>query len=63
MTERLFFRVTEVAEIIGVSKSKAYELVANGTIPSVRIGGLLRVPAEVLRKLAEIEDSPEGPAR
>ena len=55
MTDRVFYRVTEIAELIGCSKSKAYELVASGTIRSVRIGGLLRVPAEALRELTGIQ--------
>ncbi len=51
MEERLLLRVPEVAEAIGCSKSKAYELVAKGLIPSLRIGGLLRVSAESLKRL------------
>jgi len=51
-SERLFYRVSELAEVIGCSKSKAYELVASGAIPAVRIGSLLRVPASALKDLA-----------
>jgi excisionase family DNA binding protein len=49
---RLFYRVSELADVIGCSKSKAYELVASGAIPSVRIGTLLRVPSSALEELA-----------
>jgi excisionase family DNA binding protein len=48
MTERIFYRVTEVADLVGCSKSKAYELVASGAIASTRIGTLLRVPRSAL---------------
>jgi excisionase family DNA binding protein len=47
--DRLAFRISEVAEAIGVSRSKAYELVARGDIPSVEIGGCRRVTAEALK--------------
>lgn len=49
MRERLAYRVTEAAEIIGVSRSKMYELIAQGGVPSVRIGTSVRVPADGLR--------------
>ena len=53
MSERLFYRVSEIGELIGCSKSKAYELVANGTIPSTRIGTLLRVSRPALEALVK----------
>jgi excisionase family DNA binding protein len=58
MTERLMLRPTEAADAIGVSRSKAYELIAAGEIPSVRVGGCVRVPVAALqawitRQLAE----------
>lgn len=53
MSEKVLLRVPEVAEMIGCSKSKAYQLVMQGVIPSLRIGGLLRVQAEVLKKIID----------
>ena len=47
--DRMLLRVTEVAEALGIGRSKAYELVASGTLPSVRIGASVRVPADALR--------------
>lgn len=49
-TERLMLRPGETAEAIGVSRSKAYELIARGEIPSVRVGGCVRVPVDHLRQ-------------
>jgi len=56
MTERVLLRVSEVADLIGVSKATAYDLVNRGSIPSIRLAGrggrgLLRVPADALKKL------------
>jgi excisionase family DNA binding protein len=50
VTDRLALRPTEVAEAIGVSRSTAYELIANGAIPSVRFGTCVRVPVLALQE-------------
>lgn len=49
-TDRLMLRPTEAADAIGVSRSKAYELIAAGEIPSVKVGGCVRVPLGALQK-------------
>lgn len=48
--ERLLLRPTEAAEAIGVGRSKVYELLASGELPSVRIGSSIRVPLDRLRE-------------
>lgn len=47
--DRLLLRPVEAAEAIGISRSKIYELLASGELPSVRIGASVRVPVEALR--------------
>lgn len=47
--ERLLLRPVEAAEAIGVGRSKMYELLAKGELPSIRIGGSVRVPVDALR--------------
>jgi excisionase family DNA binding protein len=37
-TPREFLKVPEVAEELRIARSRAYEMVANGTIPAVKIG-------------------------
>jgi len=49
MVDRLLLRPTEVATTLGIGRSKAYELIGNGTIPSIRIGSSVRVPVDQLR--------------
>ena len=51
--DKLLLRPTEVAELLGFGRSKLYELLATGELPSIRIGGSVRVPAEALRKWVE----------
>jgi excisionase family DNA binding protein len=49
-TERLLLRPAECADAIGVSRSKTYDLIATGEIPSIRVGGSVRVPVAELRE-------------
>lgn len=49
MTDRLMLRPAEAGDAIGVSRSKVYELIAAGKIPSVIVGGCVRVPVEALK--------------
>jgi excisionase family DNA binding protein len=58
--EKLLLRVTEAAELTGLGRSKAYELVANGTWPSIQIGRSVRVPVAGLREWVEREQAHQG---
>ena len=56
--DRLLLRPAEAAEAIGIGRSKVYELLASGELPSIRIGGSVRIPVAALqawieRQLAE----------
>lgn len=55
ISTRLLVRPSEAAELIGVSRSKVYELIASGVLPSVRLDGgrLIRVPMAALEQLAQ----------
>lgn len=50
---RLLLTPEEAAETIGVSRSKIYELLRRGAIPSVKIGALRRVPLSALEQYVE----------
>lgn len=47
--DRLLLRPTEFADAVGISRSKAYELIAAGKVPSIKIGESVRVPVDALR--------------
>jgi excisionase family DNA binding protein len=47
--DKLLLRPVEAAEAIGIGRSKVYELIARGELPSVRIGASVRVPVDALR--------------
>ncbi len=44
----MLLRVGEAAETLGISRSKCYELIASGELPSVKIGQSVRVPVQDL---------------
>jgi excisionase family DNA binding protein len=50
MNERLLLRPTEAAHAIGISRSKCYELIQQRVLPSVRIGGSVRIPVVALEQ-------------
>lgn len=58
--ERLLIRVSEAAERLGISRTKAYELAKSGALPgTMKVGQSLRVSA---RRLDEwIERETTGP--
>ena len=49
----LVVSVAEAARMLGISKTLAYGLVARQELPSVRVGGRVRVPRRALERLAE----------
>lgn len=48
METKMLYTLTDVAAALSVGRSKVYELVRCGALPSVRIGGSRRVRGEDL---------------
>jgi excisionase family DNA binding protein len=62
LVEKLLLRPDEVAELLGVGRSKVYALLAKGDLPSVRLGCSVRVPANQLKDwLARHMSTSDGP--
>lgn len=51
--ERLLLRPAEAAELLGISRSRIYELIASRVLPTIRVGLSRRIPAEALRRWVE----------
>lgn len=51
--ERLTVSVTEAAEMLGISKSSAYDYVRPGELPAIRMGRRLLVPTKALQSLLD----------
>ncbi|MBX6764579.1 MAG: helix-turn-helix domain-containing protein [Rubrobacteraceae bacterium] len=54
-----WLKVPEVAEVLRIARSRAYELVAEGEIPSVRIGRSVRVSRRELENWLKERRYPE----
>jgi excisionase family DNA binding protein len=52
-TQHEFLKVPEVAKELRIARSRAYELVASGTIPAVKIGRSVRVSRKELEHWLE----------
>lgn len=44
--EKLVYSIQEAANLLGISRSYAYELVRNGTIPALELGRKRVIPKE-----------------
>lgn len=55
--DRLVFTVEEAAQLLGISRSFAYEAVQRGDIPSMRIGRRILVPKAALQRFLEQTDA------
>lgn len=51
-----FLTVPEVAAILRLKRSTAYAYVAQGYIPSIRIGRFIRIPTEALEALGKFSE-------
>jgi len=56
-TERLVWSVEEAGRQLGISRAHAYELIARGELPHLRLGRRLVVPKRAIEKLLTRADS------
>ncbi len=49
------YTVAEAADLLGIGRSTAYELVARGELPTVKIGGRVVVTRPALTELVGVE--------
>jgi excisionase family DNA binding protein len=56
--EPLVYSVPEVANLLGISRAFAYELVGRGEIPVMRLGRRCLIPKSALHELLEIRAIP-----
>lgn len=51
--EQDFISLNQLQEILGIGRTKAYELVASGELPAIRVGRAIRVRRADLNRWAE----------
>ncbi len=49
--DRAVLSVAEAAQVLGISRSHAYELVARGELPSLRLGRRVLIPSMALERI------------
>lgn len=49
---RILYRIPEAAEMLGISRSSVYNLIAAGTLRATKIGAATRVPATEIARIA-----------
>ncbi len=63
MSTKLTYTVTETAELLGISRSSAYECVRRGEIPSLTLGRRVVIPRRALESLLAVEPDRPEPVR
>ena len=58
MQDRLTYNVTEVAELLGISRSTAYECVRRGEIPALVLGRRVLVARTTLEAMLGVPAAP-----
>lgn len=60
MEQKLLYRVNEAGQVLGLSRSRIYELMSSGRLPSVSIGRSRLITRQALedfaRRLVEEQD-------
>ena len=51
----LLLRVTEAAELLGISRSSLYQLLATGRLKAVRLGRTVRIPRREVDRIATMD--------
>ena len=51
--KRLLLRIPEVAETLGIGRTKIYEMIATGELPTVHFGRAVRISVTTLQKWVE----------
>ena len=51
--ERQLLRIAEAAEVLGIGRTRTYELTRKGELPSIRVGKSVRVPIGALKAWIE----------
>ena len=51
--QKLVLTVPEIAAVLGISRSLAYELVGRGDLPSIRLGRRIVVPRRAIEEMLD----------
>lgn len=54
--EKLAYNMKEVDEVLGISKSLAYEMAKKGELPIIRMGNRILVPIKRLEEMFDVTE-------
>ena len=54
--EKLAYNMKKVAEVLGISKSLAYEMAKKGELPIIRMGNRILVPIKRLEEMFDVTE-------
>ena len=57
--DRITYSVDEVAQMLGISRGLAYEMVGRGELPSVRLGRRLLIPCRAFERWLDEAVAPQ----
>lgn len=60
MSQRLTYTVSEVAELLGISRSTAYDCIRRGEIPALVLGRRIVVSRTALKALLDRSEAKSG---
>ena len=58
--ERVTYKITEAAQLLGVGRNQAYEAAARGEIPTIKIGKRLLVPKAAFDRMVGCAAAPRA---
>jgi excisionase family DNA binding protein len=61
ISQRLLLRIPEVMSMLGVGRTKIYELIATGELPVVRVGRAVRISRVAIEKWVEERQQHDSP--
>ena len=61
--EKLLLTPAQVAELLGIGRTTAYDLVKRGAFPSVLVGSSVRIPAEAVRRWVDEQSTAPGTSK
>ena len=61
--KRLLLRVPEAAEQLGIGRTKVYQMISTGELPTIHIGRAVRISVSALQKWVEEREHQNMPAQ
>lgn len=60
MMHKILLKPAEAAETLGIGRTRVYEMLGSGELPSIRIGRSIRVPVAALERWVEDQQNDNG---